>query len=253
MSLDQILGWILEEINDGRTHTSRTERKALDLIQGTEKDQYEKLWDYMHEVVRANLGNTMLIQMVIDGTFLKGPCWGVLLTAVGMDPNYSIYPIAYAITEGENKDTWEWFALWATVKATTPAQFASKMEEMTEIDLDAAKWFDDKPAAQWSRNHFSIFPRCDVLLSNIFESFNSKILYAREMSIIDGDQLSINLNDITGACRKLDLTAATRWRHTLSAMWEQNFQSMVRLIGRRQRLYHHFHLLMEERLEGQRN
>jgi len=28
---------------------------------------------------------------------------------VGIDGNYSMYPIAYAVVESENKDSWKWF------------------------------------------------------------------------------------------------------------------------------------------------
>ncbi|KAL0322212.1 UNVERIFIED_CONTAM: hypothetical protein Scaly_2517600, partial [Sesamum calycinum] len=45
----------------------------------------------------------------VDGCFLKGPQGGHLLTAVGVDPNNAMYPIAYAIVENENKDSWVWF------------------------------------------------------------------------------------------------------------------------------------------------
>ncbi|KAL0449323.1 UNVERIFIED_CONTAM: hypothetical protein Slati_1488700 [Sesamum latifolium] len=45
----------------------------------------------------------------IDGCFLKGPQGGNLLTAVRVDPNNAMYPIAYAIVANENKDSWVWF------------------------------------------------------------------------------------------------------------------------------------------------
>ncbi|XP_027171686.1 uncharacterized protein LOC113771285 [Coffea eugenioides] len=44
-----------------------------------------------------------------DGTFLKSAAGGVLLIAVGVDPNNGLYPIAYAAIEGETKDSWIWF------------------------------------------------------------------------------------------------------------------------------------------------
>ncbi|XP_012837504.1 PREDICTED: uncharacterized protein LOC105958046 [Erythranthe guttata] len=45
----------------------------------------------------------------VDGCFLKGENGGQLLAAVGLDPNNNIYPISYAIVEGETKDIWLWF------------------------------------------------------------------------------------------------------------------------------------------------
>ena len=44
-----------------------------------------------------------------DGTFMKGPFPGQLLTAVSLDPNNGIYPLAYCIAEAENKESWTWF------------------------------------------------------------------------------------------------------------------------------------------------
>jgi len=40
---------------------------------------------------------------------LKGQYGGELLTAIGRDANDQMLPIAYAVVEVENKDTWSWF------------------------------------------------------------------------------------------------------------------------------------------------
>ena len=45
----------------------------------------------------------------IDGCFLKGICKGELLSAVRRDGNNNIYPIAWAVVNVENKNTWKWF------------------------------------------------------------------------------------------------------------------------------------------------
>ncbi|KAL4287114.1 hypothetical protein AHAS_Ahas19G0153800 [Arachis hypogaea] len=45
----------------------------------------------------------------LDGTFIRGYYGGQLLTAIGQDANNHIYPIAYAVVESENKDSWKWF------------------------------------------------------------------------------------------------------------------------------------------------
>uniref|UniRef100_A0A0V0GKM5 Putative ovule protein n=1 Tax=Solanum chacoense TaxID=4108 RepID=A0A0V0GKM5_SOLCH len=46
----------------------------------------------------------------VDGCHLKGHQKGSqLLTAVGIDGNDNIYPIALAVVEGELKETWSWF------------------------------------------------------------------------------------------------------------------------------------------------
>ncbi|PNX80578.1 hypothetical protein L195_g036582, partial [Trifolium pratense] len=45
----------------------------------------------------------------VDGTFLTGKYKGTLLLAVAQDGNAHIFPVAYAIVEGETKDAWNFF------------------------------------------------------------------------------------------------------------------------------------------------
>jgi hypothetical protein len=45
----------------------------------------------------------------VDGCFIKTRYRGQLLTAVGMDPNDCIYPIAVAAVEVEDTTNWTWF------------------------------------------------------------------------------------------------------------------------------------------------
>lgn len=45
----------------------------------------------------------------LDGTHLKGALDGILLTAIGTDPNDGMYPFARVQVEAENDDSWDWF------------------------------------------------------------------------------------------------------------------------------------------------
>lgn len=45
----------------------------------------------------------------VDGTFLTGKYNGTLLIASSQDGNRRIFPVAFAIVEGETKEAWEWF------------------------------------------------------------------------------------------------------------------------------------------------
>ncbi|XP_022851077.1 uncharacterized protein LOC111372890, partial [Olea europaea var. sylvestris] len=45
----------------------------------------------------------------LDGCFLKTEHGGQLLSAVGVDANNGMYPVAYAVVEVENRDNWRWF------------------------------------------------------------------------------------------------------------------------------------------------
>ena len=45
----------------------------------------------------------------LDGCHLKGMLGGQLLSAIAKDGNDNIFPVAMAIIEQENKDSWIWF------------------------------------------------------------------------------------------------------------------------------------------------
>ncbi|XP_078433650.1 uncharacterized protein LOC144704937 [Wolffia australiana] len=45
----------------------------------------------------------------LDGCFLKTQLKGQLLSAVGKDGNNLMFPIAWAVVEGENQSSWTWF------------------------------------------------------------------------------------------------------------------------------------------------
>ncbi|KAG8387629.1 hypothetical protein BUALT_Bualt02G0041000 [Buddleja alternifolia] len=122
----------------------RAKTLALEKIEGNVGDQYKKLWDYVEELRRTNPGSTVIMQMAerddqegrkfdkfyiglaglrkgfmsgcspiigVDGTYLKGPHGGVLLTSMSVDPNKNLYPISYAVVSGETKIAWEWFLM----------------------------------------------------------------------------------------------------------------------------------------------
>ncbi|KAK1589251.1 hypothetical protein Q3G72_031983 [Acer saccharum] len=115
---------------------------AREMIQGSIKDQYSKLWEYGAKVRRMNPGSSVIMKcsskprdenpkfqrlyiclhalkkgwkegcrplIGLDGCFIKGYHTSQLLTAIGVDPNNQIYPIAYALVESECRDTWDWF------------------------------------------------------------------------------------------------------------------------------------------------
>jgi hypothetical protein len=45
----------------------------------------------------------------VDGTWLYGKYRGTLLLAVAQDGNHHIFPVAFAIVEGETKEAWSFF------------------------------------------------------------------------------------------------------------------------------------------------
>ncbi|XP_017416555.1 uncharacterized protein LOC108327351 [Vigna angularis] len=101
--------------------------------------QYSRIYDYAHELLTRNPGSTVKVKVEgndgkpiflrfyaclkgckdsfvscrpiigLDGAFLKGRHRGELLTTVARDANDQMMPLAYAIVEVENKETWTWF------------------------------------------------------------------------------------------------------------------------------------------------
>jgi hypothetical protein len=47
--------------------------------------------------------------VLVDGTFLTGKYRGVLMMAAAVDPENQIVPMAFALAEGENNESWSWF------------------------------------------------------------------------------------------------------------------------------------------------
>lgn len=113
---------------------------ALERGLGNTADSYRLLPSYLSQLAVANPGTLVAIEttpaeedlkrfkylflafgasakgysymrkvIVVDGTHLKGKYNGCLLTASAQDANYQIFPIAFAIVDGENDNSWSWF------------------------------------------------------------------------------------------------------------------------------------------------
>ncbi|XP_014499221.1 uncharacterized protein LOC106760274 [Vigna radiata var. radiata] len=117
----------------------RAKAHASDEVEGSFAMQYRRIYDYAHELLARNPGSTIKVKLQendqmrvferlyaclkackdsfllcrpiigVDGAFLKGRYGGELLTAVARDENDQMMPLAYAVVEVENKETWTWF------------------------------------------------------------------------------------------------------------------------------------------------
>ncbi|XP_026416614.1 uncharacterized protein LOC113312060 [Papaver somniferum] len=112
-------------------------KRGIELIKGSPDESYQHLVGYSHMLGARNKGTVTEIvtdsddsflyyffdfgvciegfkncfrpAFLVDGTHLTGPRQGVLLSAIGMDPDESIYPISFVVFDSEDNESWEWF------------------------------------------------------------------------------------------------------------------------------------------------
>ncbi|MFQ6622979.1 hypothetical protein Gotur_002002 [Gossypium turneri] len=201
----------------------RAKLKALELIEGAHKAQYDKIYEYLLEVRTQNEGTTIicyldnrLFQMMyvclqackdgyragcrrivgLDGCFLKGYYGGYLLESVGINANNGIYHLAYAVVESENQASWLWFLELLAIDlkivssyhisfiTSTTRDFEDAMDELRKTNQHAYDWLKEKNPTHWSISHFSIRSHSDMLVNNLFESFNKMILESKGKPIL---------------------------------------------------------------------
>ncbi|XP_058760393.1 uncharacterized protein LOC131633723 [Vicia villosa] len=151
VKLTAICEKVHEKWNAGmnRMKAYRARKAALNIVEGSFKEQYRRLYDYTHELLKSNPNSTIKLNVQatehqpeehvsrpllpsfhrlymcldackksfricrpiigVDGCFLKGNYGGQILAAVGRDPNDQMLPIAVAVVEAETKDSWAWF------------------------------------------------------------------------------------------------------------------------------------------------
>ncbi|XP_076932443.1 uncharacterized protein LOC143597974 [Bidens hawaiensis] len=75
-------------------------------------------------------------------------------------------------------------AFYKMARCTTPVQFEKEMHALKKINIDAQIWLSNIRPEHWSLSHFTGRALSDVLLNNMCEVFNAKLLEARDKPII---------------------------------------------------------------------
>ncbi|VVA28315.1 PREDICTED: Transposase MuDR plant [Prunus dulcis] len=74
--------------------------------------------------------------------------------------------------------------LWSAVRASNRYEFEVEMNKLKDLNSGAYEWLMGKDLDKWARHRFSIAPKCDMLLTNMCETFNSYILDAQDKPIL---------------------------------------------------------------------
>ncbi|KAG8373315.1 hypothetical protein BUALT_Bualt11G0011200 [Buddleja alternifolia] len=198
----------------------KTKRYALELLRGDVKEQYNRLYDYYATVVKHNPNSSMVLK--VDKS-LTPPfdTWewflNLLLRDIGSHEDRGwvflsdrqkglVEAVAKVASRAEHifcvrhmynnfKATFKGVELkqifW---KAASTYNVRQHLRIISEIQRMYPKkgskqtpyeWLNVIPAAHWARCYFPSRTKCDVLVNNITESFNSIILAARELPIIE--------------------------------------------------------------------
>ena len=73
----------------------------------------------------------------IDGTFLLGKYRGTLLIAISCDANNMLVPMAFALVEKENKDSWGWFLRLVRIHVVGPGREVGVISDRHQGILNA--------------------------------------------------------------------------------------------------------------------
>ena len=89
--------------------------------------------------------------VLVDGTFLIGKYRGTLMMVATIDPEDQIVPMAFALVEGENNESWSWFMRLLRVQVLGPSR------TVTQGFLSAAEHIDGFPPLvhRWCMRHFA--------------------------------------------------------------------------------------------------
>ncbi|CAK8544856.1 unnamed protein product [Lathyrus sativus] len=153
----------------------------------------------------------------IDGTWLYGKYKGTLLMAVAQDGNGNIFPIAFALVEGETKDGWSFFLKNLRMHVTPQANLCLISDRHPSI-----KSAYDDPENGWQFPPSSHVYCIRHIAQNFMREFRNKAL--RKTVVNMGYALTeATFNYYRGELRRTD-RAALEWIDNIPrAKWSRAF------------------------------
>ncbi|KAG8373955.1 hypothetical protein BUALT_Bualt11G0079600 [Buddleja alternifolia] len=194
----------------------RTKKKVNIMLNGDYKDQYARLWDYTEEIKRSNPNSTVVLKTELDmetgeDKFLR---LYICLDACRKGFLHGCRPLIGV----DGKKTWKWFLelliedlgiyeqdKWTFISDRQKGLLPALYELLPDIEhrycvkhmydnfkkkhpglsLKDRMWNVARATTvNQFKSHFRTFPKCDILLNNICESFNAAILEARNKPLL---------------------------------------------------------------------
>ncbi|XP_035842103.1 uncharacterized protein LOC118488828 [Helianthus annuus] len=212
------------QVEVSRMKAFRAKNKALAQLHGDYEAQYSVLRDYCAELVKTNPGTTVKIEVEpctdprsntrkfrriyvclgslkqgfkaigrpllgLDGAFIKGPYPGQgIIPAIQKVFPYAEHRYCLRHIHENMKITFKGKAykdmIWKLATSSTIEYFEENMQELKAFNAQAQIWLSSIHPKHWSKSHFSGRALSDVILNNMCEVFNSKILDARDKPVI---------------------------------------------------------------------
>jgi hypothetical protein len=117
----------------------------------------------------------------IDGTLLTGKYKGTLMIVVGITAKSHLLPLAFALVEGENNESWSWFLTLIRKEVLGPGRSICMISDRHRGLLNGAKEpLEGYPPLmhRWCTHHFA---------TNIWKKQQSKEVIVRLKEILNND------------------------------------------------------------------
>ena len=79
--------------------------------------------------------------LVVDGTHMVGKYKGCLLSASGKDADSHVFPVAFAVVDSENGDSWKWFFERLSTIIEDNCELSIISDRCTAIFAAKEKWY----------------------------------------------------------------------------------------------------------------